>query len=78
MAEQELWEKYIFKGKYHPEIEAATNIPTDQKKKLQFILEIDFNNDFNAMLKDMMGYAVIIEDYESAVEIRDHLKKTEK
>jgi excinuclease UvrABC helicase subunit UvrB len=77
MKEQEIWEKYLFKGKYHPEIEAAINVPLEQKKKLQFILEMDFNNNFEAMMKNMMEYAVDVEDYESAAEIRDHLKETE-
>jgi len=45
------------------------------KKNLQFILEVDFNGNFSEMMKDMLKYAVDVEEYESAAEIRDYLKE---
>ena len=65
----------MWDGTFHSEIELATSISFEQKKKLQFILEVDFNGNFSEMMKDMMIYAVNVEEYESAAEIRDYLKE---
>jgi len=77
MTAKEIWKKYIWKGIFHPEIETSETIPYDQKENLQFILETDFDGDFNAMMQDMWGYAISVEDYESAAEIRDFFKEIE-
>ena len=71
---KEKWEA-MWDGTFHSEIELVTNISFEQKKNLQFILEVDFNGNFSEMMKDMMIYAVNVEEYESAAEIRDYLKE---
>ena len=69
------WEATIWNGIFHPEIESATNISLEQKKNLQFILDIDFDGNFIEMMENMLTYAVDVEEYESAAEIRDYLKE---
>ena len=71
---KEKWEA-MWDGTFYSEIELATNISFEQKKNLQFILEVDFNGNFSEMMKDMLKYAVDVEEYESAAEIRDYLKE---
>ena len=71
---KEKWEA-LWDGTFHPEIELATNISFEQKKNLQFILEVDFKGNFIEMMKDMLTHAVDVEEYESAAEIRDYLKE---
>ena len=68
------WE-VMWDGTFHSEIELATNISFEQKKNLQYMLEVDFNGNFSEMLKDMLKYAVDVEEYESAAEIRDYLEE---
>jgi protein-arginine kinase activator protein McsA len=41
------------------------------------MLENNFNNDFEELLKDMLQYSLIVEDYESSVEIRDYINDKE-
>jgi hypothetical protein len=77
MSEQEFWKKYNWDGKFHPEIENAVTIPYEQKENLQFMLETNFNNDFEELIKDILQYSIVVEDYESAVEIRDYLEDKE-
>jgi protein-arginine kinase activator protein McsA len=77
MSEQEIWKKCCWNGKFHPEIENAITIPHEQKENLQFMLENNFNNDFEELLKDMLQYSLIVEDYESSVEIRDYINDKE-
>ena len=71
---KEIWE-ITWDRTFHSEIEVATNITFEQKKNLQFILEVDFKGNFIEMMKDMLTYAVDVEEYESAAEIRDYLKE---
>lgn len=59
---------------FHPNI-ANSDLDLDDKLTLQFLLETDFNNDFKALVKDMMAYAVEEEHYELAAVIRDFLNK---
>jgi hypothetical protein len=75
MKVKELWLKYNWRGIFHPEIESAKNISYEQKLNLQFILEIDFDGNFIEMMENMLTYAVDVEEYESAAEIRDYLKE---
>lgn len=59
---------------FHPNI-ANSDLDLDDKLTLQYLLENDFNNDFKALVKDMMAYAVEEEHYELAAVIRDFLNK---
>ena len=59
---------------FHPNI-ANSDLDLDDKLMLQYLLENDFNNDFKALVKDMMAYAVEEEHYELAAVIRDFLNK---
>ena len=59
---------------FHPVIKNS-KLNIDDKIMLQFLLETEFNNDFKALLKDMMDHAVGEEQYELAVIIRDELNK---
>ena len=77
MTAKEIWKKHIWKGIFHPEIEIAVDISYEQKENLQFILETDFDGDFNSMMREMWAYALSVEDYESATEIRDYFKEIE-
>ena len=65
----------LYKSIMHPEI-YNSNIPFEEKIKLQGILDTQHNGDFKSLLQSMLEYAILpdIEDYESAVEIRDYLK----
>jgi len=60
--------------KFHPKIEHS-DLDLDDKIMLQFLLENDFNNDFRALIQDMMEYAVDEELYELAAMIRDELNE---
>jgi len=59
---------------FHPII-AGSKLCVDDKLILQHLLEHEFNNDVLALLKDMMQYAVEMEEYEMAAVIRDELNK---
>ena len=59
---------------FHPIIRDS-KLCIDDKLTLQFLLETEFNNNFKALLKDMMDHAVNEEQYELAVIIRDELNK---
>ena len=68
------WEAIMWDGKFQPEIESS-HLSLEQKKNLQFILEVDFDGNFIEMMENMLTYAVDVEEYESAAEIRDYLKE---
>ena len=44
------------------------------KLALQHLLEYKFNNDFRALIENILEYAVEIEEYEFAAIIRDELQ----
>ena len=58
----------------HPIIQES-RLPQETKEFLQYLLEDEFNSDFNLLLENMMEHAVGDEEYELAAEIRDYLKK---
>ena len=58
----------------HPVIQES-QLPQETKEVLQYLLEDEFNSDFNLLLENMMEHAVGDEEYELAAEIRDYLKK---
>ena len=58
----------------HPVIQES-QLPQKTKEFLQYLLEDEFNSDFNLLLENMMEHAVGDEEYELAAEIRDYLKK---
>ena len=58
----------------HPVIQES-QFPQETKEFLQYLLEDEFNSDFNLLLENMMEHAVGDEEYELAAEIRDYLKK---
>lgn len=66
----------LYKDKMHPEI-YNSNIPFEEKIRLQNILDWKHRGNFKALLQDIMDYAILpeIEEYERAAEIRDYLKK---
>jgi protein-arginine kinase activator protein McsA len=68
--------RLLYKDKMHPEI-YNSNIPFEQKIRLQDHLDSKHKGDFEALLHDMMEYAILpeVEDYENAAEIRDYLKE---
>ncbi len=57
----------------HPIIRES-RLSIDDKLALQYLLETEFNNDFKALIADMMEHAVEQEQYELAAIIRDELK----
>jgi len=59
----------------HPEI-YNSNLPMDQKLFLQQQLEY-FKGDFDKLLEDIEKYVVLpeVEDYETAILIRDYRKE---
>ena len=59
---------------FHPLI-AGSKLCVGDKLALQHLLEHEFNYDVLALLKDMMQYAVEMEEYEVAVILRDELNK---
>jgi len=69
--------KLLWKNKMHPEI-YNSNIPWEQKLFLQDKLEHKHKGDFIALLTDILEYALLpdIEDYESAIAIRDYIKES--
>jgi hypothetical protein len=68
---QLLYSKYL-----HPEI-YNSDIPFEEKIRLQDILDRKHNGNFKTLLQDIMEYAILpeVEEYERAAEIRDYLKK---
>ena len=66
----------LYKDKMHPEI-YNSNIPFEEKIRLQELLDSKFQGNFKALLQDIMEYAILpeVEEYERAAEIRDYLKK---
>jgi hypothetical protein len=68
---QLLYSKYL-----HPKI-YNSDIPFEEKIRLQDILDRKHNGNFKALLQDIMEYAILpeVEEYERAAEIRDYLKE---
>jgi len=62
---------------FHPTIKAS-NLPLEDKLKLQHLLETEFNNDFSLLIEDIMQYAIEMEEYELAALIRDELNEKRK
>jgi len=67
--------RLLYKDKMHPEI-YNSNLPMDQKLFLQQQLEY-FKGDFDKLLEDIEKYVVLpeVEDYETAILIRDYRKE---
>jgi protein-arginine kinase activator protein McsA len=59
---------------FHPLIKKS-KLSIGDKLVLQNLLENEFQNDVLALFKDMMQYAVEIEEYEVAAILRDELNK---
>lgn len=68
--------RLLYKDKMHPEI-YNSNIPFEEKIRLQDILDWKHKGNFKALLQDIMDYAILpeVEEYERAAEIRDYLKE---
>ena len=68
--------RLLWKSKMHPEI-YNSNIPFEEKIKLQNILDQNHKGNFKSLLQDILEYAILpdIEEYERASEIRDYLNK---
>jgi hypothetical protein len=68
---QLLYSKYLHSEIYN------SDIPFEEKIRLQDILDRKHNGNFKALLQDIMEYAILpeVEEYERAAEIRDYLKK---
>jgi hypothetical protein len=68
---QLLYRKYLHSEIYN------SDIPFEEKIRLQDILDRKHNGNFKALLQDIMEYAILpeVEEYERAAEIRDYLKK---
>ena len=62
--------------KFHPNIENS-DLDLDDKIILQRLLETEFNNNFKALIEDMMKHSIEHEEYETAALIRDQLKYIE-
>lgn len=62
---------------FHP-ILRDSKLSIDDKLCLQDLLVTTFNNDFRAMIDDMMKHALEMEEYETAIVIRDELDKVDK
>lgn len=59
---------------FHPIIRDS-KLCIDDKLAFQFLLETEFNNDFRALIDDILQYAIENEEYEMAAIIRDELNK---
>jgi len=62
---------------FHPIIRES-KLSIDDKLYLQDALVNIFNNDFRAMINDMLEHAIEMEEYETAIVIRDELDKVDK
>ena len=62
--------------KFHPNIENS-DLDLNDKIALQYLLKTEFNNDFKALIEDMMKHSIKHEEYETAALIRDQLKYIE-
>ena len=60
----------------HPEV-YNSNIPFEEKIKLQGILDQKHKGNLKSLLQDILEYAILsdVEEYEKAAEIRDYLNK---
>lgn len=59
---------------FHPIIRDS-KLCIDDKLAFQFLLETEFNNDFRALIEDVLQHAIENEEYEMAAIIRDELNK---
>ena len=68
--------KLLWKNKMHPEV-YNSNIPFEEKIKLQGILDQKHKGNLKSLLQDILEYAILsdVEEYEKAAEIRDYLNK---
>jgi hypothetical protein len=62
---------------FHPIIRES-KLSIEDKLYLQDALVELFNNDFRAMINDMLEHAIEMEEYETAIVIRDELDKVDK
>ncbi len=62
---------------FHPIIRDS-KLSIEDKLYLQDALVKLFNNDFRAMINDMLEHAIEMEEYETAIVIRDELDKVDK
>ena len=62
---------------FHPIIRES-KLSIEDKLYLQDALVKLFNNDFRAMINDMLEHAIEMEEYETAIVIRDELDKIDK
>jgi len=62
---------------FHPIIRDS-KLCIDDKLYLQDALVNIFNNDFRAMVDNMLEHAIEMEEYETAIVIRDELDKIDK
>ena len=62
---------------FHPIIRES-KLSIEDKLYLQDALVKLFNNDFRAMIDDMLEHAIEMEEYETAIVIRDELDKIDK
>jgi len=62
---------------FHPIIRES-KLSIEDKLYLQDALVKLFNNDFRAMINDMLEHAIEMEEYETAIVIRDELDKVDK
>lgn len=62
---------------FHPIIRES-KLSIEDKLYLQDALVKLFNNDFRAMINDMLEHAIEREEYETAIVIRDELFKVDK
>jgi len=62
---------------FHPIIRDS-KLSIEDKLYLQDALVNLFNNDFRAMINDMLEHAIEREEYETAIVIRDELFKVDK
>ena len=60
----------------HPDV-YNSNIPFEEKIKLQGILDQKHKGNLKSLLQDILEYAILsdVEEYEKAAEIRDYLNK---
>jgi hypothetical protein len=68
--------RLLWKNKIHPEV-YNSNIPFEEKIKLQGILDQKHKGNLKSLLQDILEYAILsdVEEYERAAEIRDYLNK---
>ena len=59
---------------FHPIIRDS-KLCIDDKLAFQFLLETEFNNDFRALIEDVLQHVIEDEDYKLAAIIRDELNK---